>query len=587
MTTDSANATAATGIPLIDSLAALRAALDEHPHAGVALGRYLLQQGLITPAQLQAALARQGEMPGQRLGDALVADQAISRDALSMALSELMGVPNVRLARLDIDHQIAHHLSSELAHKHHVMPVMLHHDGLVVACATLPTHEVLQELSFQAGTFIFPVLASLEDIQAAIFLHYDTFAEDLAAADSMVRVTSHEDYQQLWRDAEYLAKQAPIVRLVNSVIHDAIRRHASDVHLRPSAEHFDIYYRIDGTLIPVKQLPHKLLPPVVSRIKILSTLNITERRLPQDGHMKASFMQQEIDIRVSIIPTSHGESVVMRILNKQVGLRDVHSIGFSPDDEQRFLDLVHRSNGMLLVTGPTGSGKTTTLYAALQEIHDDSINVVTVEDPVEYELSGMTQIQLQEQIGFGFPQTLRHILRHDPDVIKVGEIRDAETCKIALDAALTGHLVLSTLHTIDAPSALIRLQEMGMSAYLIKSAVIGILGQRLIRLNCPHCLEVEEVPPLVRQNIGLRDNEVFHHGRGCEACDHTGFHGRAAIYELFVIDEAVRHALHDNMTGSELRTIALQAGMRPLIAHGLDYARSGKASLLEVYRASI
>jgi type IV pilus assembly protein PilB len=234
--------------------------------------------------------------------------------------------------------------------------------------------------------------------------------------------------------------------------------------LRPAADFFDLYYRIDGTLIRMKRLPHKLLPSVVSRIKILSNLNITERRLPQDGHIKTSFMTQQVDIRVSIIPTSHGESVVLRILNKQVGLRDVHSIGFSPDDEQRFLDLIHRSNGMLLVTGPTGSGKTTTLYSALQEIHDDSINVVTVEDPVEYELPGMTQIQLLDQIGFGFPQTLRHILRHDPDVIMIGEVRDAETCKIALDAALTGHLVLSTLHTVDAPSALIRLREMGMSA---------------------------------------------------------------------------------------------------------------------------
>ena len=303
--------------------------------------------------------------------------------------------------------------------------------------------------------------------------------------------------------------------------------------------------------------------------------------------MKATFLQQEVDIRVSIIPTSHGESVVLRILNKQVGLRDVHSIGFSADDEQRFLDLIHRSNGMLLVTGPTGSGKTTTLYAALQEIFSDSINVVTVEDPVEYELPGMTQIQLLEQVGFGFPQTLRHILRHDPDVIMVGEIRDAETCKIALEAALTGHLVLSTLHTIDAPSALIRLQEMGMSPYLIKSAVIGILGQRLIRLNCPHCLETETVPALVRHTLQLADDEVFQHGKGCEQCDHTGSHGRAAIYELFMIDEATRNSIHDNMTGSELRELAMRNHMRPLIAHGLEYARAGKASLLEVYRASM
>ena len=303
--------------------------------------------------------------------------------------------------------------------------------------------------------------------------------------------------------------------------------------------------------------------------------------------MKASFLGQDVDVRVSIIPTSHGESVVLRILNKQVGLRDVRSIGFSPDDEQRFLDLIHRSNGMLLVTGPTGSGKTTTLYAALQEVHDDTVNVVTVEDPVEYELAGMTQIQLLDQIGFGFPQTLRHILRHDPDIIMIGEVRDAETCKIALDAALTGHLVLSTLHTIDAPSALIRLREMGMSSYLIKSAVIGILGQRLIRLNCPQCTEPEVIPDIVRRNLGLNDAEKFQHGKGCDNCDHTGYRGRAAIYELFVIDEAIRSVIHDQMTSSEIRELALKANMRPLIEHGLEYARAGKASLLEVYRASM
>ena len=572
---------------LINTIDELHTALDESSQSGTELGRYLLQHQQLTPAQLESALAIKSANPDRRLGEILVEQKALSAEALTMAISHLMGVPSVRLASLVLDRRVIHRLSPELARRHHVIPIMLHHEGLVVACASLPNNAALQELSFHAGTFIFPALASQEDIQAAIFLHYDTFAEDLAAADSMVRNAPDQDYQQLWRDAEYQAKQAPIVRLVGAFINEAIRRHASDVHLRPSADHFDIYYRIDGTLVRMKQLPHKLLPSVVSRIKILSNLNITERRLPQDGHMKASFLGQDVDVRVSIIPTSHGESVVLRILNKQVGLRDVRSIGFSPDDEQRFLDLIHRSNGMLLVTGPTGSGKTTTLYAALQEVHDDTVNVVTVEDPVEYELTGMTQIQLLDQIGFGFPQTLRHILRHDPDIIMIGEVRDAETCKIALDAALTGHLVLSTLHTIDAPSALIRLREMGMSSYLIKSAVIGILGQRLIRLNCPHCTEPEVIPDIVRRNLGLDDAEKFQHGKGCDNCDHTGYRGRAAIYELFVIDEAIRSVIHDQMTSSEIRELALKANMRPLIEHGLEYARAGKASLLEVYRASM
>jgi type IV pilus assembly protein PilB len=570
----------------IDSLDALHHALDTAHLPALTLEDYLLQQALVTPAQLQAAQQVKATQPQKRLGDILVAQKALRPEALTRALRHLIGIPAVRLATLTLERMAVNRLSPDLAHRHHVIPVMFHHDGLVVACTELPPPDVLQEISFQAGTFVFLVQASLEDIQAAIFQHYDTFAEDLAAADSLVSRTSPDDYQRLWRDAEFLAKQAPVVRLVNSFILEGIRRHASDVHLRPAAGHVDLFYRLDGTLVRVKRLPHHLLPALVSRLKILAQLDITERRVPQDGHMKTHYLGQEIDLRISIIPTSHGESVVLRILNKQVGLRDVHGIGFTADDEERFRDLICRSNGMLLVTGPTGSGKTTTLYAALQDIRSESINVVTVEDPIEYELEGMTQIQLLEAVGFGFPQTLRHILRHDPDVIMIGEIRDGETCKIALEAALTGHLVLSTLHTSDAPSAIIRLQEMGMSPYLIKSALIGVLGQRLIRLNCPHCLEAENVPPLVRRQLGLGENETFRHGAGCDECDGTGFHGRAAIYELFVIDDEVRNAIHEDMTGAELREVARRARMRPLMEHGLEFARAGKASLLEVYRAS-
>jgi type IV pilus assembly protein PilB len=581
-----------TPVPLpagvVSTTEELRDALDFRHLTATTLGHYLLQQGQITQDDLDAALLAKAQAPQRRLGEILVERKLLEPHMLTQALSHLLGIPTVHLASLAIEHAAVERLSDKLAHRHHVMPVMMHHNALVLACSQLPDQSALQEIAFQAGTYVMLVLASREDILAAIFLHYDTFTEDLAAAENLIpRNPDHEDNQEKWQDVEYLAKQVPIVRLVGSLINEAIRRRASDIHLHPGTDHVDLLYRMDGTLVPIKQLPKRLLMPVVSRIKILSSLDITERRTPQDGHLKIPYMDQNVDVRVSIIPTSHGESVVLRILNKRVGLRDVHTIGFSAADEERFLDLIHRSSGMLLITGPTGSGKTTTLYAALQEIRHESINVVTVEDPVEYELEGMTQIQLLEQIGFGFPKTLRHILRHDPDVIMIGEVRDAETCGIALEAALTGHLVLSTLHTVDAPSTIIRLQEMGMSPYLIKSAVIGVLGQRLVRLNCPYCRTEETVPAIVRRNLQLSAEEKFYRGAGCDACDNTGFHGRAAIYELFVIDNATRAAISDDMTGADLRALALQSGMRPLIAHGLEYAREGKASLLEVYRSSI
>ncbi|MES2919786.1 MAG: GspE/PulE family protein [Pseudomonadota bacterium] len=573
--------------PPIETLEGLYAALDRPQQHFIRLQDYLLQNGLVTQEQLAAARQEQEAHPQQRLGDILVAQKALLPSQLTLALRQVAGIPAIRLAAFPEDRAAISRLSPNLMHRHRVMPVTAHRDGLVVACAELPSPDVMQQISFQAGSLVYLVQASVEDIQAAIFRQFDAFSEEVAAATTLVGESAGADYQQLWRDAEFLAKQAPIVRLVGSFILEGIRRHASDVHLRPAATHIDLLYRLDGTLVHVQRWPHHLLPALVSRIKILAQLDITERRLPQDGHLKTSHAGQEIDIRVSILPTNHGESVVMRILNKQVGLHELKDIGFSPADEERFRDLIRRSSGMLLVTGPTGSGKTSTLYAALQDIYDKRINVITVEDPVEYELDGMTQVQLLDAVGFGFPQTLRHILRHDPDVIMIGEIRDAETCKIALEAALTGHLVLSTLHTADAPSAVMRLQEMGMSQYLIRSALIGVLGQRLIRLNCPHCLEEEAVSPYLRTQLGLSADDTFWHGAGCVECDHTGFHGRASIHELFVIDDDVRNAIREEMTAPELRAIALRAGMRPLLVHGLAFAREKKASLLEIYRASM
>jgi type IV pilus assembly protein PilB len=372
---------------------------------------------------------------------------------------------------------------------------------------------------------------------------------------------------------------------VDSVLQTAIMRNASDIHIRPEATHFDLLYRIDGAMQKLKEYPKTLLPAVVGRIKILSRLNIAERRLPQDGRITYHQDQNKIDLRISIIPVQYGESIVIRVLNKSQGLRTIKQIGFQENDEAKFQDLLDRSHGIVLVTGPTGSGKTTTLYAALHEVVKNNVNVITVEDPIEYELAGTRQIQLISAINFSFPQALRHILRHDPDVIMIGEMRDAETCKIAVESALTGHLVFSTLHTNDAASSITRLMEIGVEPYMIRATVIGILAQRLVRKNCPHCLEEEVVSPMMRKNLHLGENEKFYQGKGCEHCHQTGFSGRLAVYELLVVNEKIRDLIQAGMSSDELTRVAIESGMTPISENGLKQARLKTTSIAEVYRA--
>jgi type IV pilus assembly protein PilB len=396
---------------------------------------------------------------------------------------------------------------------------------------------------------------------------------------------AEQDETRIWRDAEHVSKRAPIVNLVDSLLNDGVRMHASDVHIRPGKYEFEVLFRIDGTLVPMRSVRAALLPAVVSRIKILASLDITERRLPQDGRIRLVISEQPIDLRISIIPVQYGESVVIRILDKSAGLRSIDEIGFKPSDKARFLDLIRRSYGIILVTGPTGSGKTTTLYAALQAVKKDNVNIVTVEDPIEYELEKTRQIQLLPQINFGFPQALRHILRHDPDVIMIGEMRDLETCKIAVESALTGHLVFSTLHTNDAASTLVRLIEIGIAPYMIRSAVIGVLAQRLVRKNCPHCRIPELIDPLLRENLGLNATEKFMKGAGCESCRFTGFAGRMAIYELMVMTDLIRSRVDAGVASDEFRKLAIESGMIALPVNGVEQARTGHVSIAEIYRA--
>ena len=497
-------------------------------------------------------------------------------------------VPVVELAEFEPQAPALECVPLDVASRLNVLPLMRNGDLLVIAISQPLDFEQQHLIRFVTQCRVVAVVATQDGIHRAIrrcYSGHDDSDELDSLALSDFGSGSEEDELRIWSEAETLARQAPIVRLVNSLLGNAISRRASDIHIRPGAKTFEVLYRINGTLVSTRVLRRALLPPVVGRIKILASMNSAEHRLPQDGRIRITENNVGVDLRISIIPSQFGESVVIRILARTAETRSLDAIGFEASDLARLRDLLRRSMGIVLVTGPTGSGKTTTLYAALQEVVRQNVNIITVEDPIEYELEGVIQIQVNPAIEFGFATALRHILRHDPDVILIGEMRDYETAKIAVESALTGHLVFSTLHTNDAPSALVRLIEMGVAPYLIRSAVIGVLAQRLVRINCQHCREVEPIDTLMRTNLGLGPDEVFWRGMGCDRCHGTGFAGRRAIYELLVMDKQLAEHVDVGVSADVYRNSALASRMNSLPANGIKLARTGAVSLAEIYRA--
>ena len=549
------------------------------------LGQTLLKENAITPESLRQALSIGREEGNRKIGEILLDLGAVSSEALNFALCAQLEIPMVNLTNFESDIKALQLLSGAVAKRYEVLPLMFFEENIVIAAPSLLSQEAFDLLRFITQKNVIVVVAKRQEIMLEIHRNYLDSDENEGLQEFEQTLAETEPDIQALKDAEFMAKQQPIVKLVDSMLHTAVLRNASDLHIRPESEHFDLLYRIDGTILKLKEYPKSLLAAVVGRIKIMARLNIAERRLPQDGRITYMQDQVKIDLRISIIPVQFGESIVIRILNKNQGLRTIEQIGFQEKDQARFQNLLDRSHGIILVTGPTGSGKSTTLYAALQEVVKNSVNIITVEDPIEYELPGTRQIQLIPAIDFSFPQALRHILRHDPDVIMIGEMRDEETCKVAVESALTGHLVLSTLHTNDAASSIVRLMEIGVAPYMIRASVIGILAQRLVRKNCQDCLIEESVAPLMRENLGLREDEQFYRGQGCDHCHQTGFAGRLAVYELLVINEAIRDAIHTSTSSDELSKLAIASGMTKISEHGVAQAREKKTSIAEVYRA--
>jgi type IV pilus assembly protein PilB len=497
-----------------------------------------------------------------------------------------LGLPVVELSSVPIAEQAIGTIPAAVARRLGVLPLAADPHYLCVAVSDPADMEVSNTLEFMTSRRIVPVLASADGIAHALSTHYDK-VEDEALVRSLGLRGGEADAEQAAHEAERLAGERPVVKLVADLVGEAVRRRASDIHIRPGAQDVELLYRIDGELLPVRRFVRALLPALVSRIKVIGGMNIAERRVPQDGRATTSEHGRLVDLRISVLPTVDGESVVIRLLDTHDSLRRIEEIGFNPRDTQLFRDLITRSHGLLLVTGPTGCGKSTTLYAALVEARTQNVNIITVEDPVEYHIPGIEQVQVNRAAGTTFARTLRNILRHDPDVIMVGEIRDHETAEIAVESALTGHLVLSTLHTNSAATAVTRLLDLGVESFLLRSTLMAVLAQRLARRNCPRCSAPEAVDAHVREVMGVGADEVFHAGAGCLHCDGTGVRGRVAVYELLPLSADLRRLVVPNADADAIHALAVREGMVPITAHALALARSGAISLKEAFRVRV
>ncbi|RMF75400.1 MAG: type II/IV secretion system protein [Planctomycetota bacterium] len=550
----------------------------------------LLSRGLITEEQLRAAEAdRNGA--SERIDEVLVRTGVVSeRDMLSV-LSDQLKMPLVELSEDMIDRELLRIVPSRIVHKYNLMPIC--RVGKAIRVATADPHNIyaLDELQTCINTAVETVLATKADIHKMIKTFYGVGGDVLneMVEDAEVEVIDEVDVDSSDLDVQ-MAQEASVVKLVNEILLEAIDQRASDIHFEPYENDFVVRYRVDGVL------HHANVPPqirqfqnaVISRIKILSGMNIAEKRLPQDGGFKIKAHHHEIDLRVSVIPMAFGEGVVLRILDRSAVSLKLTDLGMTGDTLDKFMELIKRPHGIILVTGPTGSGKTTTLYAALKTIVSEELKILTIEDPIEYYLEGINQVQVLPRVGLNFARAMRAFLRHDPDVILVGEIRDRETAETAINASLTGHLVFSTLHTNDSASATTRLLDMGVEPFLISSSVEGVIAQRLIRTICKHCKEqyVPEHPESLPPDFGYQKGEVLYRGAGCRECLNTGYAGRKALYELLVMDDEIREMVLHRKSASQIMPVARKHGTRLLREEGWRLVREGMTTPEEVLRAT-
>jgi type IV pilus assembly protein PilB len=559
------------------------------------LGELLVEAKLLSQEQVDHAIAEQ-KKSGQLLGATLIALKLISEHDLMGLLQRQLGLPLVDLETLPVDETALSKVKEDFARKYQALPIEVEgRKTLVVAMSDPLNVAALEDLRFHAGMFIRPVLASPSQVVEAIerYYHLDSSVNEVVQSiiqtenDVVVNAVAESEERQALDELMREAEGRPIVRLANWLLHRAVEEGASDIHIEPQATDLVVRLRVDGLLREEQRLPKWTQSAIVSRLKVLSNLDIAEKRMPQDGRLVAEIAGRRIDMRVSTLPVNGGEKVVMRVVDTQRTNVALEKLGMADQDLKRLLNFLDRPQGIVLVTGPTGSGKTTLLYSALEKVKDVALNITTVEDPVEFQIAGLNQVQVDEKAKKSFAVALRAILRQDPDVIMIGEIRDRETAQIAFRASVTGHLVLSTVHTNDAAGAVTRLIDLGLEPFMVASALVGVVSIRLVRVICLRCKESYEADSTTLQKIGgtsLEGNVTLYRGAGCPNCRQAGFTGRTGIFEVLTMDDTMRGMIVRGASEAEIRDMAIKGGMRPIGEDGLEKTLSGITTLDEVTR---
>ncbi len=552
------------------------------------IGELLMEFEYINREQFEEALEKQQEDSEKRIGELLVELGYINEQQLVEALEYQLGIPHANLNEYYLDPDLAHHIPENIARRHLAVPIEVEDEILKVAMFDPTDLIAIDDIERVSEYNVKPMIASRKQINNALEWIYSDDTIDISKVLEEFEGDGEQDDDYAEDNLREMVEEAPIVRLANTIISRAYQQGASDIHIEPEEEYTRIRYRVDGVLHEEMTAPKSSHRALVSRFKIIADLDITEHRVPQDGKIKMRVKNSKIDMRVSTLPTVNGEKVVVRILSRDTSLLDLDNLGFSQDNLVQLRKLINKPHGILLLTGPTGSGKSTTLFASINEINNPTVNVTTIEDPVEYQLEGVYQVQAKPKAGLTFSRTLRSILRQDPDIVMVGEMRDEETAEIAVRAALTGHLVFSTLHTNDAVSSVTRLVDMGLPPYLVASSVIGVVAQRLVRKLCPDCKEKtelteEEIEFLEIDRKTHRLDEVYE-AVGCKRCGDTGYKGRLALQELFEIDSKMKEMITQQVSEEKLKKAARQKGMNTLKEDGVRKLKEGKTDVDELMR---
>ncbi|MGR6836439.1 GspE/PulE family protein [Syntrophomonas erecta] len=556
-------------------------------HKRKMMGEFLIEVGLITSQQLQEAL-REQEHSGKRLGQILVSQGVITEQQLIETLEFMLGIPHVRISKINIDPEVVKLVPAQLLRHHKVLPISRRKDSLTLAMADPFNQQGIDDIRMATGLDIVPLLASEREIDIAlrqllafrIDSNMERILGELNQTDKAAALVHSDSSLRVGDDA-------PIIRVVNSILIQAVHGHCSDVHIEPQEGEGRIRFRIDGELFHVLNLPAQSMAALVSRVKIMASMDIAEKRVPQDGRFRMHIEDREVDFRVSTLPTQHGEKVVLRILDRVNAFNRFDQLGLSPQNKEKLMTLAYRPYGMVLVTGPTGSGKTTTMYSILNEINSMDKNIITLEDPVEYSLAGVNQVQTNIKAGLTFSSGLRSVLRQDPDVIMVGEIRDEDTARLAVQAALTGHLLLSTLHTNSAAGTIARLTDMGIEDFLLNSALAGVVSQRLVRMLCPNCRETYFLDEATARRLGISQeaHQQFYRATGCNMCRQLGYQGRIALHEILIPGSQLRSLIGQGENAEDIiEQVAQQEGMTTIQADGIAKAKQGLTSLEEVMK---